>query len=375
MAASVTTSLPNGEKVSVATQATYVTDPIPTAYVTHADYKKVVVTVTRLSDNRVLAQNTTYVASASAPPLAGTGWVLIKRQVIDGVTTQPLVGASVNVTGGPNSANRTDTTDGSGTVLFPALDSSPVHPPPDYMVAATMTGYNVFPDDLPPMAPEQLGASPGANSTATIRMYLPTSVTINVQASNGAPYTGGATVSLQSSRCGVTSVSIPSGQSSTTITTCAWATGKTNSTRPEPPRTDAALRQVQRHGVVAISGGFWGGATPFTVPSNYPTTLSQTATVRFAATAYTTKTVKVTVTKGGSADTNARVNVTGAALGVYLYGTTDSNGQVTPHDPRHLDVEHLHGQRQRPGRDVTGRTSFSASTGSTSPITSTVPIS
>ena len=227
LAASVTTSLPNGEKVSVATQATYVTDPIPTAYVTHADYKKVVVTVTRLSDNRVLAQNTTYVASASAPPLAGTGWVLIKRQVIDGVTTQPLVGASVNVTGGPNSANRTDTTDGSGTVLFPALDSSPVQPPPDYTVAATMTGYNVFPDDLPPMAPEQLGASPGANSTATIRMYLPTSVTINVQASNGTPYTGGATVSLQSSRCGVTSVSIPSGQSSTTITTCAWATGKT----------------------------------------------------------------------------------------------------------------------------------------------------
>ena len=373
LAGSVSTSLPNGEKVTVTTQATYVTDAIPTAYVTHADYKKVAITVTRLSDSRVLAQDTTYVASASAPPLAGTGWVQIKRQVVDGVTTQPIVGASVNVTGGPNSANRTDTTDGSGTVLFPALDSSSNQPPPNYTIDTTMTGYNVFPDDLPPMTPEQLGAAPGATSTATIRMYLPASVTINVQTSNGTPYTGGATVSLQSSRCGATSVSIPSGQSSTTVTTCAWATGKTI---PLVPNTLGQTPVFDKYSATAwsSSGGFWGGATPFTVPSNYPTTLTQTVTIKFGATAYTTKTVKVTVTKAGTADTNARVNVTNATLGVYLYGTTDSNGQVTLTIPV-TSTSNTYTVNANDQGATSGTTSFSASTGSTSPISSTVPIS
>lgn len=373
LAGSVATSLPNGEKVTVTTQATYVTDAIPTAYVTHADYKKVVVTVARLSDGMVLSQDTTYVASASAPPLAGTDWVQIKRQVVDGVTTQPIVGASVNVTGGPNSANRTDTTDGAGTVLFPALDSSANQPPPNYTLAAAMTGYNVFPDDLPPMAPEQVGAAPGANSTATIRMYLPTSVTVNVQASNGTPYTSGATVSLQSSRCGVTSVSIPSGQSSTTITSCAWATGKTI---PLVPNILGQTPVFDKYGATAwsSSGGFWGGATPFTVPSNYPSTLTQTATVKFGATAYTTKTLKVTVTKAGNADTNARVNITNATLGLYLYGTTDSNGQVSLTIPV-TAASNTYTISANDQGATSGTTSVSASTGSTSPISSTVAIS
>ena len=110
------------------------------------------------------------------------------------------------------------------------------------------------------------------------------------------------------------------------------------------------------------------------MPSNYPTTLTQTTTVRFAATAYTTKTVKVTVTKGGSADTNARVNVTCAALGVYLYGTTDSSGQVSLTIPV-TSTSNTYTVSANDQGATSGTTSFSASTGSTSPITSTVPIS
>jgi prepilin-type N-terminal cleavage/methylation domain-containing protein len=374
LVASVATSLPSGEKVNITTQATYVTDAIPTAYVTHADYKKVVVTITRQSDGAQLSQDTTYVASASAPPLAGSGWVQITRQVIDGVTTQPIVGASVNVTGGPNTANRTDTTDGSGTVLFPALDSSSLQPPPNYTVATTMNGYNVFPDDLPPMTPEQVGASPGANSTATIRMYLPTSLTINVQNSAGTAYTGGATVSLESSRCGVTIVSIPSGQSSTTITTCDWAKGKTI---PLVPNVLGQTPIFDKYGATAwsVSGGFWGAATQFTVPSAYPTTLSQTVTVKFGATTYaTTKQVKVTVTKAGNPDSNARVIVTGGPAGVYLYGTTDSNGQVTLTIPVTATASTYTVNANDQGAS-SGSATFSASTGSSSPISSAVTIS
>jgi prepilin-type N-terminal cleavage/methylation domain-containing protein len=374
LVASVAASLPNGEKVSVTTQATYVTDAIPTAYVTHADYKKVVVTITRQSDGTQLSKDSTFVASASAPPLAGSGWVQIKRQVVDAVTTQPIVGASVNVTGGPNAANRTDATDGSGTVLFPALDSSPSLPPPNYTIATSMNGYNVFPDDLPPMTPEQVGASPGLSSTATIRMYLPTSLTINVQTAAGAAYTGGATVSLESSRCGVTTVSIPSGQSSTTITTCDWAKGKTI---PLVPNVLGQTPLFDKYGATAwsVSGGFWGAATQFTVPNLYPSQLSQTATVKFGATTYaTTKQVKVTVTKAGSADTNARVIVTGGPAGVYLYGTTDSNGQVTLTIPVTATASTYTVNANDQGA-TSGSTTFSASTGSGSPISSAVTVS
>jgi prepilin-type N-terminal cleavage/methylation domain-containing protein len=374
LVASAAASLPSGEKVTVTTQATYVTDAIPTAYATHADYKKVVVTITRQSDGTLLAKDSTFVASASAPPLAGSGWVQIKRQVVDAVTTQPIVGASVNVTGGPNAANRTDATDGSGTVLFPALDSSPSLPPPNYILATSMNGYNVFPDDLPPMTPEQVGASPGLNSTATIRMYLPTSLTVSVQNSAGAPYTSGATVSLESSRCGVTTVSIPSGQSSTTITTCDWAKGKTI---PLVPNVLGQTPLFDKYGATAwsASGGFWGAATQFTVPSLYPSLLTQAVTVKFGATTYgTTKQVKVTVTKAGTADTNARVIVTGGPAGVYLYGTTDANGQVTLTIPVTAAATTYTVNANDQGA-TSGSATFSASTGSSSPILSAVAIS
>ena len=64
LVASVNTSLPSGQKVTITTQVTYVTDAIPTAYVTHADYKKVVITIVRQSDGAQLSKNTTLVASA-----------------------------------------------------------------------------------------------------------------------------------------------------------------------------------------------------------------------------------------------------------------------------------------------------------------------
>ena len=144
--------LPNGTAVTINRTVTYVADPIPTAYVTSADYKKVTVTVTRNSDNKVLSTKVTYVSSASAPPYGGTTWVMIKRQVIDAVTTLPLAGVSVNLTGGPKSENRTDKTDGSGTVVFPALTSSATSLPV-FLLATTLTGYNVFPDDLSPATP------------------------------------------------------------------------------------------------------------------------------------------------------------------------------------------------------------------------------
>ena len=317
LAASAPATLPGGTAATLTTKVTWVSDPIPSAYVTNADYKKVVVTLTRSSDGKQLSQETTNVASASAPPLAGSSWIQVKRQVVDAVTTAALPGASVEVTGGPNAEDRTDVTDASGTVLFPALDSDAAT---NYTVATTLAGYSVFPDDLPPQTPEQIVATPGANSIATVRMYRGATLTVNVQNAAGAPYTSGATISVASSRCGVATLSIPAGSSSATISTCQWAAGQSV---PLPPNVLGQTPSFTTYGATAWSSGGLYGATPgIAVPSSYPLVLTQTMTVKLGATAYTTKTVNVTVTRSGQKDANARVVLTGGPANVSLYGTT-----------------------------------------------------
>ena len=328
LAASTTSALPSGEAVTIATQVSWVADPDPAvAYPTNADYKKVVLTITRNSDGKQLSQKTTFVSSASAPPSAGSLWVQVKRQVIDAVTNLPLPGASVNLTGGPSSENRTDTTDASGTVLFPALQNS-TNGTPVYTLATTLSGYSVFPDDISPGAASSISSAASVNSVGTLRMYKPTSLTVNVQDKNGVAYTAGATISLDSSRCGQATVSIPSGSSSTTITTCNYATGKSVLLPPNIPGQNPSDAD---YFVTAWSntGGNWGATSSsgVLVPSSYPTTLTQTVTVKFSSTTYaTTRTINVTVMKSGTADANARVQLTGGPAAVYLYATTNGSG-------------------------------------------------
>jgi prepilin-type N-terminal cleavage/methylation domain-containing protein len=371
LAATAAASLPGGTAATITTKVTWVSDPIPSAYVTHADYKKVVVTLTRSSDGKQLSQDTTDVASASAPPLAGTSWVQIKRQVVDAVTTSALPGASVNVTGGPNAEDRTDVTDGSGTVLFPALDSDATT---SYTAATTLAGYSVFPDDLPPQTPEQITATPGLSSTATIRMYQGASLTVNVQNSSGVAYTGGVTISLASTRCGLATLTIPSGSSSATITTCQWATGKTV---PLVPNVLGQTPLFNTYGATAWTAGLlYGGTTGVTVPSNYPLTLSQTMTIKLSATAFTTKTLNVTVTRSGSHDPNARVMVTGGPGGIFsLYGTTNGSGVATFAIPVNATASNYTVSANDMGAASGTAAVNSVTSSTTSPIASAVTIS
>ena len=376
LSASSSTSLPGSEQVTVARKISWVADPIPTAYVTNADYKKVVVTVTRTSDGKLLSSKTTYVASASAPPFAGTTWDQVKRTVIDAVTNAPLSSASVQLTGGPAPENRTNTTDGAGVVIFPALQSS-TNGTPVFTLATTRAGYSVYPDDISPGSPSSVSSVAGTNSIGTIRMYKPVSLTINLHSSSGANYTSGATVSLESSRCGVGTVSIPAGQSSVTITSCDYARNKSVSLVPnvtgQVPAFDKYFATAWSN-----SGGLWGATTSsgVLVPSNYQGgTYSQSATITFGASSYaSTKTVNVTVKKSGVADGNARVQLTGGPAGVYLYGTTSSSGVASFTVPVTSASVSFTASANDMGT-VTGSASTSISSTTTSPIALTVNIS
>jgi prepilin-type N-terminal cleavage/methylation domain-containing protein len=334
--ASTSSTLANGTQVTVGMSVVFVNDPIPTAYVTNADYKRVTITITRNSDSKVLASNSIVVSAASAPPYAGTNWVQIKRTVVDAVTLSPIGGGSIGISGGPSgTASRTDTTDGSGTVLFPALDNT-TSGSPSYTVTPTLSGafsgYSVFPDDLAPQSPTQVSSAAGTNSIANLRLYQPATLTVNLQSSTGTKYTGAATVSVESTRCGVAAqgVTSPNASGSVVFTTCSYANGKTV---PFVPNVAGQTPSFDKYTVTIWNGSTYGWSSAFTVPASYPTNLQQSVNVKFNTTTYTSlKTFNVTVKKSGSNDTQARVYVTctaGPASGIALYGLTNSSGVAT----------------------------------------------
>jgi type II secretory pathway pseudopilin PulG len=91
-----------GLDATVATKVSFMDDAPATSYRTRADYKRVIVTVTRNADGRRLVQQATYVAPPGAGAYAGQSQGIVIAQVIDLVLNTPLVNATVNLTGGPS---------------------------------------------------------------------------------------------------------------------------------------------------------------------------------------------------------------------------------------------------------------------------------
>ena len=104
------------------TQIRWVTDATPNAFTTKADYKRVTVTINRLSDGRQLTQQTTYVGPANQASYGGLNKAIAQVQVMDMGTNQPVSGVPVSLQTGP-SAPQSDTTDGSGTVVVRCADA------------------------------------------------------------------------------------------------------------------------------------------------------------------------------------------------------------------------------------------------------------
>src|SRR5581483_347591 len=84
---------------TLTTKVSYVNDPTPLSYTTYANYKKVVVTVTRTSDGKQLAQEVTLVA----PPLKASATnAVIQATVMDYGNSTPVAGVPVSLATGPS---------------------------------------------------------------------------------------------------------------------------------------------------------------------------------------------------------------------------------------------------------------------------------
>jgi hypothetical protein len=301
-----------GLVANVTTQVSYVADRVPTAYDTGADYKKVVVSVVRNRDSRVLTREVTYVAPPGSAQYSGMTNAIVRATVIDLALATPLVNAQVTLGTGP-SATRNDLTDASGMAVFPALTPNPTTGTQAYYdLSVTAAGYTTLRDDLSPSTAAHAQIAPGQTFSTSIRVYKPATINVALNGPTGAPYTGPATITIGSPRA-VQTFSITGG--SLTVTQLGG--------EPVVP----SLRYTVS---ASTSTGNFSAPVSATVPNAYPTDLTSSFPLALGSTAYTTRSVTWhIVNASGAAVPNARVEVTGGPFPVYLGGTTDSVGNVT----------------------------------------------
>ena len=337
-----------GLRYKLATSIRWVNDAVPTAVATSANYKRVRVTVTRASDNKLLARVYTYVANPSRAQLGGINNAVINVNVVDNgylaapsPSTPPVQGAQVDIWDGP-SPHSSDVTDETGVVAFAGLPPNPADtngvllatgPTAYYDILATLSGYQTLREELPPgTVPTGSGAGPvnaahlqiGPNQTqsTTIHLYRPATIIVDMNNSDGSPYTGGVCVD----------VGAPSPRGAQEFcNSSGYSNGIFSIT---PPTTIGGEQAVSGApytvGVRSYDGTKFASSLKQTVPSNYPTDLTSTFTVQLQT--VTTKSCTITFKKGSTAIQNARVDiidgVSGTPVQIYATGVTNSSGQA-----------------------------------------------
>ncbi len=286
-----------GLAATVTTSIHFVGDGIPDGYNSTTNYKQVVVSVTRTSDGRNLATESTYIAPPTRAPYGGISQVALGVIATDIGDNQPVPGVPIALQTGP-SAPRSDTTDTNGGVLFAGMAANPTS-------GSTMY-YNVVPT-IPPGYLEMLGDNkqahllPGQITNLSIRLYQPATIYVNLT-SSGATYTGPATIT----------VTPASGTPQTYPVSGSGAYSITN-LLPNSTYTVTASN----------SAGLISKAVAQLVPNNYPSDLTSTFALDLAA---PTGTMSVTALNGTTPIAGVGVTVTGGPSGVTLNGTTDATG-------------------------------------------------
>ncbi len=338
-----------GFDATVTVQIRYVDDPTPTSYETTANYKRVIVSVRRDSDNQLLAREVTYVAPSSRTPFGGVNLAIVKPLVIDYGLNVPVENVTVDLLTGP-SAPRSDVTDVTGEIAFSKLtpNATPTCPADCYDLTADLPGYVQLD------APTRVNVGPGQTSTPTIQIYRPSTINLDLRTGGGAQFTGTAFVKLTSARNGITQTFTVTG-----------GTAAISTVAGEP-----IVPSVQ-YTAEAWTTGSPQCATPVTqyVPDDYPDTLSSTFTITMAN--CPSGNVGVTVNWGGAPAQGVTVTLSGGPYALSpVSGATNSSGQVTfsnvPSGTGYTVTASKGGQSATPQ-------TIAVTTGSTTNVTMTLP--
>ncbi len=305
---------------TLTTKVTYVNDPTPLSYTTYANYKKVVVTVTRTSDSRQLAQEVTLVA----PPLKASATnAVIQATVMDYGNSTPVANVPVALATGP-SAPRSDTTDTSGSVTFAALTPNPTSGGQAYydLSLTPPTGYVTLYDTVSPAAPAHVQLSPGQTWSTVLSIYKPATITVQLKNNDGSTFAGAANATVSYTRNSTPySKTLAYAGSPLTITTFTEGS-QTVQAIPGISYSASAVGNPANGGypngfyqaVWNAGASRWDPQTSLTenVPDAYPTTLTHTFTLTNAPLAKLNVTVK---NSAGTACSNGSVTVSAGPWG------------------------------------------------------------
>jgi hypothetical protein len=376
----------NGTPITISYDFSYVNDH-GAKTVTYGDYKQVVVTVTNTTTGAVLDTKTANIASLAGAADGGADYVDIRRNVVDMASGSPaLSGVTVNLTSGP-SAPRSDTTNSVGGVIFPELAANTSNTN-FYDVSTSLSGYSTYPGDLPytgtatpATSLEQVNHQTGADDLQTIHMYKNgIAATVNVYKSNGTtPWPSSSTVYMNANSG--TSVTDGIAGTAVNLTAPTYVATISSLSLDNSYAVPSAVNTVNvfpaNYEISAESGtaASMTYAPPQTVavPSNYPTTLSQTLNLLMGASPCTTNTtLTITVKRGSTSLTGAHVEVYSTATGqstapnVYVWGDT-SSGTVSLIVPRNPSTSYSYTIKATDARGSTAtltNQSFTSSTGS-----------
>jgi hypothetical protein len=298
----------DGVNYRVRTRVTYMDDPVPSGYITRANYKRVLVVVTELSTGRELARHETYVAPPTAPL---RNRAIVRAYVYEAGLNAAVGDVPVALETGP-SAPRNDTTQPDGWLTFPQLLPNPASGPQGYydVRVTPPAGYEVLREHVPPAPAVHVRLAAGQTSSPTIGIYRPATIDARLTDAAGNPY-------LQSAI--VTVVGIGRDGEDFPVTGGLLSVPRVAGERLPPVRYRVSARST--------TGGLFAAGQEWDVVPTYPSLLSQTFTL--ALRPYTTASLVVRVRRNGSPVANARVLVSGGAGSVGLYGVTPSNGNLT----------------------------------------------
>lgn len=296
------------------TRITYVDDSVPNSFATAANYKKVVVTVTRERDSLLLAKEATYIAPPARALYGGANKGVIQAKLIDFELNSPVPDATVDLQTGPD-APRSDSTDASGSVTFAGLTANPTSGSQSYYdLGVAAPGYDTLAADVPPSSAAHLQLAPGQVLTTVLRVYRPSTINIVLRDALGQPYAGAATVSVASSRV---AQEFPATGGSLSVTQVGG-----ESVAPGLPYTVSAR-------AAGSPLALFARAVTQVVPQDYPNDLTSNFTLTLTPYATGTLSVQVRKTTGGAAVPGARVEVTGGPVPVFLTGTSNSSGAIS----------------------------------------------
>lgn len=324
----VTASVNNGGLVAtLKTTVSYVNDPGPLSYTSYANYKKVVVTVTRTRDSKLLADAATYVA----PPVkASASNAVVKAQVVDYGNNTAVANVPVALATGP-SAPENDTADAGGNVTFAGLTPNPTSGGQAYydLSLTPPTGYVTLYDTVSPAAPAHVQLAPGQTWQTILNVYKPATAIVQLKNWDGSTFAGSGTVTLGYQRPPGTNRTQNFSYTGSPLTITSMNEG-TNTVQLIPGLSYTAS--------VSAPTFYPNPPTSYTTTANVPDAYPSTLTHTFTFTGAQRATVTATVKRGTTLCSNATVTVTGGPWGgapwnLSLSATTVNGVATIPNVP------------------------------------------